>query len=389
MKILMFTSHIRQISGATVVMHELATELQSMGHRVEVCAATIGAPMADAFDTAQVPLHDLSSVPDLGDFDLVFSHHHVLPAVMSLRPETVALPRIISISLSPFSPLEMPGAIVDLAESVVANSPETAEQLIEFGIPSDAIFVFENACPRSFDQSRPRQRHLSRLLAVSNHLPPELDQAFKLLADEGISVTHVGLPKEQTRVTPEMIQDHDAVVTIGKTVQYAICGQTPVYIYDHFGGPGWLRTENFDLALYHNFSGRCCARKLDAEALKQELLSGYDDAAGQAEILKQHSGHRFDLRRKLDDLLSSNRQKTSHGRDAVNRVRREGILARKLPDYLEGEITIRRQQALLSHKDADIARRATRIKELSVEAFNLRNRLAKLQPGAQETDDKS
>ena len=51
---------------------------------------------------------------------------------------------------------------------------------------------------------------------------------------------------------------------------------TPIYCYDHFGGPGYLNTENFSKAKYFNFSGRGFSRK-DANTIASEVIDGFDD----------------------------------------------------------------------------------------------------------------
>jgi hypothetical protein len=77
------------------------------------------------------------------------------------------------------------------------------------------------------------------------------------------------------RVTPELIHEHDAVVSIGKTVQYALAAGVPVFCYDHFGGPGWLNDGNVEAAARHNFSGRGFTARDSASELVEEIGDGY------------------------------------------------------------------------------------------------------------------
>jgi len=46
----------------------------------------------------------------------------------------------------------------------------------------------------------------------------------------------------------------------------------PVYLYDHFGGCGWLTEDNFALAEWHNFSGRGFGKKSTA-SISRELAN--------------------------------------------------------------------------------------------------------------------
>ena len=57
-------------------------------------------------------------------------------------------------------------------------------------------------------------------------------------------------------MTPEVLAPYDAVVTIGKTVQYALSMGIPAYVYDHFGGVGWLDEDSLEPELHWAFSGQ-------------------------------------------------------------------------------------------------------------------------------------
>ena len=81
---------------------------------------------------------------------------------------------------------------------------------------------------------------------------------------------------------PRDIAQADAILTIGKSAQYAIAQAKPVFVYDHFGGDGWLTRANFNANLTHNFSGRPACRRLTPDALAAEIVNGYPMAAAEA-----------------------------------------------------------------------------------------------------------
>lgn len=113
---------------------------------------------------------------------------------------------------------------------------------------------------------------------ISNHVPAELGQAMQQLTAMGRDVRHIGMQGDYSLVGPADITAADLVIAIGKSVPYAIALSRPVYIYDHFGGDGWLNPANFAGNLYHNFSGRPNTRRLEAADLVREIESGYGDA---------------------------------------------------------------------------------------------------------------
>ena len=129
------------------------------------------------------------------------------------------------------------------------------------GLDGPRAHVFHNAAPARYARpaGAPRQA-LRKLILVSNHLPHEVKEAAVLLRARGIDVKRWGRGGDvrNMRLLPKHLDDVDAVVSIGKTVQYALRSRVPVFVYDRFGGPGWLTPDNFDRCAHANFSGRCC-----------------------------------------------------------------------------------------------------------------------------------
>ncbi len=75
----------------------------------------------------------------------------------------------------------------------------------------------------------------------------------------------------------DLLKDADVVITIGKTVQYCLVSGTPVYVYDHYGGVGFLNDKNYEVAKIHNFSGREARRK-SGEKIAAEIMNKYEKA---------------------------------------------------------------------------------------------------------------
>jgi hypothetical protein len=122
--------------------------------------------------------------------------------------------------------------------------------------------------------------------------------ATKILKERGVSVAMVGNGNIQRRMTPTLLNKYDAVITIGKTVQYAIRSQVPVYCYDHFGGPGYLDQGNFSKASHLNFSGRGYKKKA-AKLIARELIENYSLATEYAEYLAKNMGDEYSIESKI------------------------------------------------------------------------------------------
>ena len=88
---------------------------------------------------------------------------------------------------------------------------------------------------------------------VSNHPPKELQEAMSLLSARGYQVDMLidAIGSEKPAITSAELLDHyDCVISIGKTVQYCLVQGIPVFLYDRFGGPGYLNESNYELAEY-------------------------------------------------------------------------------------------------------------------------------------------
>lgn len=113
----------------------------------------------------------------------------------------------------------------------------------------------------------------------------------------------MGINYDFRRIEPKDLRNCDAVITIGKTVQYALAMKRPVYCYDRFGGPGWLDHRNVELAAHYNFSGRCCSRRIAADEIVSEIVQGYSSARMDTDRLFSILGEDYLLNQKLDKVL--------------------------------------------------------------------------------------
>lgn len=128
-----------------------------------------------------------------------------------------------------------------------------------FGIPESRIKVIPNSIPAPFSRKKKVcSPKIQKVCVISNHVPPELQELYR---NEEIVFDFYGTTfKNIVRITPEILERYDVVISIGKTVQYALGMSIPVFEYDRFGGPGYLTPEMFPAESASNFSGRACPK---------------------------------------------------------------------------------------------------------------------------------
>jgi hypothetical protein len=281
-------NHMVQLAGSEMLTLELAEALSQHGYEVTVYSHAVGDPISSVSRERGILLtDDAASLDDLG-VDLAWIHHQIVPDALAAVIGRAGLTVVFG-HMSPFEPLEVP-LLADIearvADVVVANSEETADALRASGLADLPVVVLGNPAPDEFwAGSRSRPGRLQRLLVVSNHPPPELSLAMARLQREGLDVEHIGLSGRVAVVTPEEIAAVDAVVTIGKTVQYALAAGCPVFNYDFHGGPGWLSATNLSLARRHNFSGRPFGR-MSPDTVALAIVNDFERAVTEIDLLR-------------------------------------------------------------------------------------------------------
>lgn len=251
MKTLLTVRRLHEYGGSELVTIELAEYLASKGVDVTVYTNSVGGVWEG---------HPLvtSDKPDVSAFDLLWIQHDMLIHSLTFRKREGQ--RIIFNHMSSYVDLEwprLPDYEMELADVILANSPETREKLHSLGL--SGVELYQNPAP-AFTSHRMATN--TQPLMVSNHPPEEL---------LGIPGVKVGIDRP-IRMSPDALAKCPYVICNGKTVQYALRAGVPVYLYDHFGGPGWLTEENFEVAEWHNFSGRGFTKK-STDEIRKELTT--------------------------------------------------------------------------------------------------------------------
>ncbi len=291
MRVLVLTNHFAEFCGSAVVALEVASWFAGRGDAVTLAANYLADPIRGVAPP-ELSLTDEVEDLELAGFDLVWCQHDLLSllplAAFARASDRREVPLVAYVSLSPHEPYESvdPMVAASLGAEIFANSVETRRAIVERShglLESAAIRIFHNAAPASFwerraAESRPLPAALRSLAMVSHHPPREISEAAERLQAAGIQVRRIGREHDHHLVTPEDLRRVDALVSIGKSAVYALATATPIYLYDHFGGDGWLSAGNFTVNAEHNFSGRPARRRLTAEAIVRELLDGFTAA---------------------------------------------------------------------------------------------------------------
>lgn len=320
-KILITQSQLKNYSGSEIVTLELAEYFCAKGLDVTLLTHYLDDPVAQdlaKLSTVHVVVTGTKEANeiDVGVYDFIWVHHLTLTDKIIEQLATMSKkqrPKIVFHHMSASESLEFPtllSAENELSDLILFNSLETRERVEAMGaiFPDEKVLIFGNPAPDSFFAKKmsteSKSPELRKIAVISNHPPRELREAAVILRRRGVNVDFIGRvagggPK---RVTADTYSEYDAIVSIGKSVQYGIVNNTPVYCYDRFGGPGFLNQENYSLAMTRNFSGRGFDRKTSSQIA--------DEVSGDAEkvfsdfhaIHKKHSDD-FLLSKKIDSIV--------------------------------------------------------------------------------------
>lgn len=312
--ILLTQLRLQDYAGSEIVTFELADYFSRQGARVSIVTTSYGLPIQGEFEklsNIKVYILDSAEYHELVSesvIDIAWIHHQIIPSELVEKSNTT---HFIFHHMSPYSAIEAPifSRIENaLASAILCNSQETLDEFIskELVAKDDArVSVLNNPAPDKFRGVTKKKRKLESLLVVSNHMPDELKGAMTILQERGVSVSVLGAHDEEyRRVTPDDIKRYDAVVSIGKTVQYSILSRRPVYCYDRFGGPGYLERDNFQKCEEFNFSGRGFSQKQPSE-IADEIVSKFTDAQKYVASMSDRMLKRYTLEERVADILKN------------------------------------------------------------------------------------
>ena len=295
MKKILITNHfLKDYTGSEIATLDIAKEFLAREYNVTVGSFTLADPLKLEFDKLNIRFLDLNCALT-EHFDIIWAHHFTTLDTC-LIDVGITADKIIFSSLSPYEPLESLPLSIDKVSLFLANSMETKNILVEMGIYSEAIMLFPNPVSHEFFIATEQKEYSLRKIAiVSNHIPSEIKEIINLLALEKIEIKIFGVEGEFKLITAQLLQKFDAVITIGRTVQYCLALGIPVYCYDRFGGPGWITESNINLASQFNFSGRCVNTVMLSDEIAQDIINNFPTSSMLREFYRNYAKTNYNL----------------------------------------------------------------------------------------------
>lgn len=288
-------------TGSELNAMSIAKRFKELGYKVYVLAMFIGEPLysetKDCYDEIINIVEDEFDFSKI-EFDIVWAHHSFLLSWLIFEKNLRAKKVVVS-SLSAKENFEVVPKYANDLSLVLANSQETKQKLKQEGIKE--VYLLENYSFKSYFERDIKIKELKNIAIISNHVPEELMQAKKMFEKNGYRVQVYGFEGKRELITDKVLEKYDVIITIGKTVQYAMSLKIPVYVYDIFGGEGYLTLENIEKNRKRNFSGRGFEQK-DPEVIYQEITQNFTNALSIVEKIKEYALENFCFEDNIDKI---------------------------------------------------------------------------------------
>jgi len=366
-EILITQNSLVNYTGSEIATLELSNYFIECGARVTIFTFSFDKPISEEFANNNINIiTDINADITLSQFDLLWIHHQLVPIkILDELAMGHSLPIVVFSHMSSFIPHESPyiyGLEEEISSLKLFNSNETKKLLSKFFNEKSGA-ILPNPTPKSFinkQDIRPKRNTPEKILVVSNHPTHEVIETIKILNNKGVETNIIGVLDSPRLITPELLINYDAVITIGKTVQYCLVLGIPVYCYDQFGGCGFLNRQNYKKAFEFNFSGRGFDKKTP-KSISSELYNGFFEARDYMYANRETAKKQFDIELCLNKVLHNLKPKglTKIDRAAIESykaalcIEQELVLLRKADKLARdlSKILISKDEQLLNYKE--------------------------------------
>jgi hypothetical protein len=339
--------------GTETYVTTAAHELRRLGHEPIVTAEELG-EMADlARRRGIVVAGDASELPST--CDAVFAQDAIMAASLAERyPGT----RLVAFVHSDLFDHQLPVLLPGVVSAVVVASDRVAARVDALALDAPTVRLRHPIDTETFTPGAPLRERPRRALILSNYLRGErrlaLTDAWEAA---GVECVQVGAPTRPEVDVVSAIADADIVVAKARAALEGMSCARAVYVFDEFGGDGWVTPESYAGMEADNFTGHTG----DGPGDPAVALAGYRPDMGwvNRELVRRHHSARRHVAQLVDVLRGPGRRGTEAltAVGEVARLARAGWDAQRRVMSLEAEAERLRERTLAAEVDAENARR--------------------------------
>ncbi len=251
MRVVLGRQSLGALGGTETYALTVARELDRLGHDVTLAAEDFGIA-ADVARGRGIRVARMDELP--GGCDAVIAHD--LPMAATLAERYPDARRVYVVHADGWD-LQLPPLVPGVVDAVVACSDRLAARARAMPLEAPIVRLREpidtdaSVYPKTLPE-RPRTA-----LILSNYLQgPRRRLLLDAWGSAGVECTQAGTPTQVVVDPKSVFEAADIVVGKGRVVLEAMCAGCAVYVYDQYGGDGWVTPETYPAFEADHFAGQ-------------------------------------------------------------------------------------------------------------------------------------
>ena len=261
-----------RVGGTEKYLLTLAEHLQRLGHEAVVYAHELG-PYSDHARECGVEVTDqLRELPER--CDIAFAQDAIVAYELAERYADAPL---VFRACSDVYDFELPPQLDGVVDQIVVVSDRYA-RLVEACAVSAPVMRLRIPVDLARHEPRGRVREQPRRAVILGNYPDRFRAVSDAWGRHGVEVAQVGIANQRYDVAAALEEADIVVAKSRAAVEAMACGR-PVYVFDVFGGDGWVTQANYAALEADNFAGQGTDRVIDAASIERDLRN-YDPGMG-------------------------------------------------------------------------------------------------------------
>lgn len=354
MKSILFTvASFKNFAGSELVTLSQVNYFLEKGWRVDVFTLEYDFPLKEKVDS-KVTVITLDNLEDIQkDYDLIIARQYPLLdyVLFTLR---VKGKRVYYESVSYRIPIDAYPIYYKHLTLIGAVSINIINQMNKYGYDTTDVYYMPNYASKDFfDINHKYKNEPNKIAIVSNHVPKELEE-FKTYTESvsNIKVDIYGEHHTYTLITPEVLNEYDVIISIAKTVFYAIAMGIPCYTYDEDFTEGYITLDNYKENLMHNFAHGLGDNKKSAREIYEDITNNYSSIIKQSTKLKEYAKNDFYFDTVMDKLYDEIMKREEVNYDVL--YKKYSILEYTSRTYIEDRDFLKKQELMWYHKSLEL-----------------------------------
>jgi len=299
MRIVLGRQHLVTPGGTQTYAATVARELERLGHEVTLATEATG-PYAEFIRDRGVNVVELDG--DLPpECDAIVGHDLVMATTLAERyPDA----RLVFIAHSDGYDLQLPPLVPGVVDAVVACSERMASRVRATTLDVPIVRLTEPINTEPYVDPAPLPERPRRAIILSNYLRGvRRNRLIDAWEAAGIEVVQLGKPGTLVLDPMPEIEQADIVVAKARAALEGMVAGKAVYIYDQFGGDGWITPDTYAAMESDHFAGLSNPVPVTAERLVTDLEAYHPDmGVMNNELVRNHHNARRHTNRLVEVL---------------------------------------------------------------------------------------